>query len=300
MAQVPYTGVPQAEAQDRPTPYFHINAISDAFGVGIGRAISEMGTALQHSGDVLFGCAVALQQVRNESDADDAATQFIIQSSDIRSKYMATEGKDSPDSLMAHNKSLEDLREKIRGGLSNPDSQRRYDGHTRGYLAREVYSASMHAATQNKVYNKRTIEATRQGVYDEVTHNPDSNSAVKEGKEKLRAANRREADIHGLDEQQADFQYRKDVSQMLYRRITSMATNKPFEADKLLNAAKEHLLGEDFPKAQKIVDDHMRINGSRIIAEGIVKPPEDGKFEKPLSELLADGAKEAEKIRPGD
>jgi len=72
MAQVPYKPVPDVQPEDRATPYFHVNAVSEAFGANIGSAISHLGSQIEQSSDQLFGRAVALQKLRNETEADQA------------------------------------------------------------------------------------------------------------------------------------------------------------------------------------------------------------------------------------
>jgi len=300
MAQVPYKPVPDVAYADNPAPYFHINAISDAFGANIGQALSHLGSQIEHSSDQLFGRAVALQQLKNQSRADELSTQYTIESSDLRAKFQSLEGKAAPDQLMAHEKDLENLRVKIGGQAENDFTRKLYDSHTRGYLGREIYSAAGHAATENKKYNKKVVNDREIDVHNEVAHRPGDPETIQAGVKTLRDLYHDRAALEHWDLDVEQSEYSKGLSKLLYTQITQMAKNNPMAADKMLKEHEVNLYGDDFTKASAIVDDHMRIQGSAVLAEQIVKPPADGKFEKSEQEYLQEADKAANVQRPDD
>src|SRR5881296_1863655 len=151
MPAIPYKPFPDESPADRPTPYLSAHALPEAFGVNIGEA-------LHRSGDELFGRAKALQELRNQADADELHSKYVIESSKLRAQYQSSEGKDAPDRLEGHMKDLETLRQQIGSEAKNDFTRKLYDGHTRGFMAREVYSAAQHAATENKRYNNKVLD----------------------------------------------------------------------------------------------------------------------------------------------
>lgn len=293
MASIPYKPFPSTTPTDRPTPYLNVRAMPEAFGVNIGEALAR-------GGDELFGRAMALQQLENQSAADDLSNEFIIQSSDLRAKYHSLEGKDAPEQLEKYARDLDELRGKIREGARNPYTGKLYDSHTRGFLAREVYSGAQHAATENKRYHNKVIDNKEVAAHDEVAHRPQSERTVAAQTSTLRDVYRQRAAMKGWDTDTEQIEYQRGLSKLLYTQITSLAKNNPEAADKLLKDNEINLYGDDLPKAQAIVDTHMRVQGAVSIAEQIVKPPEEGKFDKSLEDYIREATKKADEIRPDD
>src|SRR5262245_32507513 len=95
MAQVPYKPVMDVSPGDRPTPYFHLNAVADAFGANIGQALSHLGAQMERSSDELFNRAVALQQLKNETEAREADAQYMIESGKYHAEFNSLQGKNA-------------------------------------------------------------------------------------------------------------------------------------------------------------------------------------------------------------
>lgn len=293
MASIPYKPFPDVTPTDRPTPYLSTRAMPEAFGVNIGEALSR-------SGDELFGRAMALQQLRNQSDADELYSEYIIESSKLRAKYQTLEGKDAPDQFEKHAKDLDDLRQQIGGKASNNFTRKLYDSHTRGFMSREVYSAAQHAATENKRYNHKVIDDKEISVHDEVSHRPASERTIAASQSTLRDVYRQRAAMKGWDIDTEQIEYQRGLSKLLYTQITSLSKSNPEAADRLLKENEINLYGDDLPRAQGIVDSAMRVKGSTAIAEGIVKPPEGEKFEKSLQDYIKEATDKATEVRPDD
>ena len=69
MAQVPYSPVPDVAPSDTATPRVSVATPEAAFGGATAKAIENLGTTVQGAGNELFGRAVALQQLNNETEA---------------------------------------------------------------------------------------------------------------------------------------------------------------------------------------------------------------------------------------
>ena len=69
MAQVPYSPVPAIAPTEAATPKPSVNAPAAAFGAAAGEAMSGLGRTLERTGDELFGRAIAIQNLNNETEA---------------------------------------------------------------------------------------------------------------------------------------------------------------------------------------------------------------------------------------
>jgi hypothetical protein len=286
MPAIPYKPFPDQEPTDRPTPYLNVRALPEAFGVNIGEA-------LHRSGDELFGRAMALQQVRNHSDADELSSKYIIEAGKLRAQFNSLEGKNSPDALEQHGEDLENLRTKIGSEAKNDFTRKLYDGHTRGFMAREVFAAGGRAGEQNKQYNHKVIEDGKIAVHDEIAHRPGDQKTIDAAKERLKFLSNAGSDLKGYKGETREVEERRDFSKLLRTQIISEAKKNPFNAERLLKVNEADIQGDDLTAVRDAVDNFKITKGSQIIAEDLIKPPIDGRFDKSEEEYLKAGTEKA-------
>src|SRR5581483_2698427 len=94
MPQVPYQPVPQVAPSEAATPGVRVNAPTEAFGGASAAATEGLGKGFEQAGNELFGRAVALQQLANETEAREADAQYMLQAGDLHAKFNALEGKE--------------------------------------------------------------------------------------------------------------------------------------------------------------------------------------------------------------
>ena len=97
MPAIPYSPVPQVSPQENPTPSVRENTPIGAFGGQVAEAIQGLGAVTEKAGNELFGRAVALQQLNNETEAREADAKYMMAAGDIHAKFNALEGKDRVD-----------------------------------------------------------------------------------------------------------------------------------------------------------------------------------------------------------
>src|SRR5262245_22574604 len=124
MPQIPYNPIPDRAPKDIATPYISLNTPGAAFGESIaqskgpaGQAFGNLGSALEKSGNELFARAMAIQQLRNETEAKDADTTYIATAGRMRADFNSLQGKAAVDAGGKYMQDLEDTRAKIRDGL---------------------------------------------------------------------------------------------------------------------------------------------------------------------------------------
>lgn len=151
MPQVPdYRPVPSVAPEHRPIPSERIDAPVAAFGGATAQALSGLGKTLEHSGDELFARAIAFQQLDNETEARNADAQYMIGAGKIHAEYNALQGQARVDAYDKYQSDLEGMRQKIRGSLSNPMSQKMFDASSLSVMGRSIFNGAGAAAEASK------------------------------------------------------------------------------------------------------------------------------------------------------
>src|SRR5882762_8322699 len=150
MPTVPYKPIPDQSPQATPTPYFHVNTPPAAFGANIGQALEGLGQMTEHAGNELFTRAIALQNLRNETEAREADAQYMMKAGELHANFSSLQGKQAVDAYPGYMQQLQESREQIREGLSNDASRRLYDSPSLSTLGRTIFNGAGHAAAENK------------------------------------------------------------------------------------------------------------------------------------------------------
>lgn len=154
---VPYNPVPEAPSR-APIPEVRPTVVEEAFGGGIARGISGLGREVENVGNQIFQRAIALQDLENQTQAEEANNRFVRESAQLHANFNSLEGINAgPKALEKYTSDLETLRSKIGEDLTNSAARRLYDRGTRGQLARHVFNGAGHAASQMKAANKQAL-----------------------------------------------------------------------------------------------------------------------------------------------
>src|SRR5215469_2498402 len=130
MPQVPYTGVPQVAPTDAPIPRYQVETPPAAFGVNVAQAIEGLGKTVQGAGDEMFARAIAMQDLYNHSEAQQADADYMQKAGELHAQYSSLQGKDAVDAYPKYISDLQDARKSIRDGLSNGMSQKLFDSQS--------------------------------------------------------------------------------------------------------------------------------------------------------------------------
>jgi len=151
MAQVPYQPFPEANAENIPTPPLRVNVNPEAFGTGIGQAVQGLGSTIGKVGDELYSRAISMQQIRNEAEATNATADASMRSDKLFTDFESQKrGLNAVSAEADHRKAQDDLRQEIRGTLSNPAAQKMYDAKSLGIFSRAMFNGARHAAAENR------------------------------------------------------------------------------------------------------------------------------------------------------
>jgi hypothetical protein len=266
MPQVPQTALlPDVQAANVPTPPVRVSPPPEAFGTNVAQAIKGLGATEESVGNELFSRAVAMQQLRNESEATERAADFTLKSSDLYTQFESTKrGLSAVQGEADHRQAQNDLRTSIRDSVSNPMAQKIYDSKTFGEFNRAVFAGARHAAAENRV-------ATSNAIQSQINASVDSAGYAKSPEELSRklgeidSATRDFTQFDGtLDDSaraQLSFKYQ---SKARANYIDSLMRTSPVEARKELDKAIEagQLHGQDRDRLEARVHSQLMSTGS--------------------------------------
>lgn len=271
MPQVPYSGVPSVGPQDNPTPRLQPNVPLDAFGGDVAAATEGLGKQIEGAGNELFTRAMAMQDLFNHSEANQADTDFTIKAGEIHAKLSSMNGKDAVDYFQnGYQSDLQSARADVRGGLSNDMSQKMFDQSSLGTYGRTVFNGASHAAGQNKAYSIGASAATVDGARSMALQNPYDEGQFQQYLKQTEDATRAQwgEGGKGADPETVDNAVRKSTSNLYYDRIATIANKQPSVASAMLDKALADgkIDGDDIGKLQSIVQGKVRTVGARNIS----------------------------------
>lgn len=320
--QVPYTPVASEKPSSSGTPSFSPSVSANAFG---GQAAEAMGTAAKmvgHADVALYGQisdlgkeigkvgnemwerAVALQQLRNDTEARDAEAKYMIDAGTLHANYNSLTGKAAVDAFPAYMEGLTKAREKIRDNLTNDDSKRRYDGPSQTLLSRSIFNGASHAATANKQWQLTTAKSEMELDAKTVEDDPQNDILFQQKLMRTRNNAAQISLLQGNDPNSAPEQELalKAQSALWSQRIIGLSRTAPFEAATLLDANKTKMTGADFLKVDNTVRAQSRAVGSRNIANEVYTSSLDaeGNLTKTLTQMEKEVDARAKELSPND
>src|SRR5258706_15751993 len=90
MPAVPYSPVPDVAPQNIPTPKLRVDTPPAAFGANVAQAIDHLGSTEGQVGNELWSRAIAMQQLRNETEATEATAQAAMRSDKLFTDFEST------------------------------------------------------------------------------------------------------------------------------------------------------------------------------------------------------------------
>lgn len=303
MPQVPYKPVPQASAQMIATPNVRIDTPGAAFGTNIAEALGGVGRHLEQAGGEIFQRAIALQNLRNETEAKEADAKYMIEAGKLHAEFSSLQGKDAVDAYPKYIDNLKSLRTDVRNSLSNDMSRRMYDSASLSTMGRTIFNGAGHAATENKRWHGGASEARIDAYGSSVYQSPDDDDLYERSIRTV--ANEVEgtlAPLHGWGSEQTGMEVNKRVSKITSQRIIGMSRQEPFRAQEMFEKYKDNLHDNDRFQTENVLRNQMHAVGAKNIADSIFLAgrEEPGRKGKPLREMESEAEARAKKISPSD
>lgn len=272
MPQVPYTGVPQVAPQDTPIPRYQADAGPAAFGVNIAQATQHLGEVAQGAGSELFARGLAMQDLYNHSEAQQADADYMQKSGELHAQYSSLEGKAAVDAYPKYIQDLQDARTGIRDNLSNGMSQKLFDGSSLSTMGRTIFNGAGHAATQNKQYALGASKARVAAMGDQALSTPADSDAFQDSLADTEDEVRAQGLLQGADPDSINQAVAQEKSKLWGNRITGLAKQQPFTAGKLLDQAIKdgEVRGEDIGKLTNLVQAARNNVGARQVSQQVM------------------------------
>lgn len=295
MATVPYSGAPSVGPSNQGVGGISGEAPADAFGMGNARAVGELGGALSQSGDVIFGRALAMQELANQSAAREADAKYMIELGKIHAEYNSLQGPEAINQLPKYQQLADKLRADTAKGL-NPMARRMYDASARSTMARTLFNWAGHAATENKKWAVQSATAQLDLDAKSVEDDPNDDLLFQD---KLGRMRRGVATVAGAlnlppDSPQAQKLLLERTSALWSSRILGLSRTDPDAADRLLQSHKTELTQQDFLRLDQSVRTQARSIGTANLAQEVYDPT------KTFEEMQGDIEKKAKASRPND
>lgn len=301
MPQVPLLS-PEASPSPQGTPSVNLPVPVEAFGGAVGAALSHLGETVSGAGDKIWQRAVELQNLKNETEVDKADAAYMEKAGILHADFSAKQGTDAQQAFPQYIKDLQAAREGIKGGLSNPMSQKMFDRTSLSTYGRTVFNGAGHAATQAKVAN---IDATTQRLKTTIDQAGTTDDPAQfEGlRKKALALNDVLHNQKGLPDSAAD-SARVINSSLDTNKVIYQAKVDPIKAAEDLASLRKNkrITDEDYQTADRFITSQRRAIGSANIANEVYAQGsgEDGKPELSEDAMVELGKKAAADAAPDD
>jgi hypothetical protein len=179
MANVPYSGVPEAPAQiNTPDDYQHIDARPEMFGALIGQGMQSLGAGASQAGE-FFG----------QVQTDDALNGAMSTANKTLEQFKSLKGADALNAQASTQQAIDDAFKSARDGLATPKQQYQFDQTARffqeRYLAGQI---STHANQQATVYASGVNRDQADLAANLIATNPNDPDQILHAKEDMRTA----------------------------------------------------------------------------------------------------------------
>src|SRR5882757_9060201 len=128
MPQVPFSGVPSVAPSFDPTPRYVADARPESFGVNVANAVSGMGKTLDSAGGEIFSRGLAMQDLNNHSQAQEADVAFMQKAGEIKAKLDSMQGNQAVQYYSGgFQQDLTTARKQVRDSLPNDMARKLFD-----------------------------------------------------------------------------------------------------------------------------------------------------------------------------
>jgi hypothetical protein len=273
MPQVPFSGVPEVAPGGVPLGRYHAEVSEATFGGNVGAALGSLGGQLKATGNELFERGIAMQTLKNQSEAQEADANYTEKAGLLHANYNTLQGKQAVDAYPQYIKDLKETRQSIRDGLSNEMSQKLFESASNGTMGRSIFNGAGHAAGQNKAYAVGASTARVASIGNQTLSFPQDDRSFLKGMETTEAEVRSQSSLLGLSPEATEEAVSTQKSKLWGERVKGMAKQDPMKAGKWLEDGIKagDIRGEDIGKLTNLVDQQRRTVGSRMISNQVSK-----------------------------
>jgi hypothetical protein len=274
MPKVPYDAVPDIAPQSPGAPQLRINAAhatGQEFGALEGEALSSLGRVVEGAGNEVFSRAMAMQELKNQTEAKEADTTYMEKAGLLHAEYNSLQGKTAVEAYPKYIEDLKKTRTEIRDGMSNDASRKLYDSGSLPTMGRTIFNGAGHAAAQNKSWAIGASNARIEALGDQALSSPKDDVGFKRMVESSKAEVAQLAQLHGWGDEQKAQETSNRISDLWSKRIDGLVKQSPQAAKKMLDEAIKggSIRGEAVGKLTDRVNQSMYTVGARNISSQV-------------------------------
>jgi len=283
------------------TPDVNLAVPTDAFGGAVGQALQHLGVNIEGASDKIWAQAMHLQDLQNRTEVDTGDAEFIKQTALKHAEFNSRLGQNAgPEALKKHIEDIQQIRNNIKGTMSNPAAQKMFESTSLSTLGRYVSNASNHSANEVKSAYRQGLVLRRNAVGNDLADDPDD----PELRRKFRSMSTLEADEKGLNPGDASEYVKNNEAAINLETANRLSDKDPTKGMELIESyhSKKALMGENYDAAIKyntaatyrVVPDQM---AREVWAQGRGDGAKPELSEDAMVEMVR---KQAGEARPGD
>ncbi len=283
------------------TPEVNLAVPTDAFGGAVGQALQHLGVNIEGASDKIWQQAMHLQELQNRTEVDTGDAEFIKQSALKHAEFNSQLGQNAgPEALKKHIEDIQQIRNNIKGTMSNPMSQKMFDSTSLSTLGRYVSNASNHSANEVKSAYRQGLVLRRNAIGNDLADEPDDPTL----RDRFRAMSTLEANEKGLDPKDTGEYVRNSESAINLETVNRLSDKDPTKGKELIESyhSKKALMGENYDAAIK----YNTLATYRVVPDQMAREVwnqsrgDDVKPELSEDAMVESVRKQAGEARPGD
>lgn len=271
MPQVPFSGVPSVAPQQASTPRYSADVNASMFGGAVADATRNLGKSIEGAGDELFKRGLAMQDLYNHSEAQQADADYMEKAGKLHADFSSLAGKQAVDAYPGFIQSLKDARKETGEGLSNDMSRKLFDSQSLSTMGRSIFNGAGHAATENKKYALGASAARVSSISNQTLSQPNDENAFQDGMQDAEDEVRAQGQLAGQSPEAIEEAVSNTKSALWGQRITGLAKQQPLAAGKMLDDGVKsgEIRGEDIGKLTNLVQSARNTTGARMISSTV-------------------------------
>ena len=303
MPQVPYQGVPTARPEMPAPPREQITEQTPgaAFGTNIGAAVERLGTTFDQVGGELWNRAVQLQEMKNETESNEADAQYMIQAGERHAQFNALQGQARADAYPQYVQDMQDLRQHFRQNLSNDSSRRMFDRSSLSTMGRTIFNGAGVAAEGQRTALDASYNAQQDAIVNRAQSVPTTEADYQRDVDRLTEIERAKGVQRGDLPATTEDQIFKQRSRLTINWLSGVAKEQPFAAEKLYETYTGILTEADDKKIRTEIREITHTTSVRVEGDNInhdfLQGEDDGRT---LGDRQAEARRRGAELAPKD
>ena len=306
MPQVPYQGVPTARPEMPAPPREQITEQTPgaAFGTNIGAAVERLGTTFDQVGGELWNRAVQLQEMKNETEANNADADLTIEMGKRHADFNALQGQARADAYPQYVQDLQDMRLRYRGQLSNDSARRMFDRSSLNTMGRTIFNGAGVAAEGQRTALDDSYSAKIDTIKNSLSSTPHTEQDMLAQQAEMEKYVQAQGRARGqLPDKIADEVF-KHKSDTIVHWLKGVADEQPFTAEDKYGTYAGKLTIADDERIKTYIRNKTHTVAAQQEANNInqdlLKAEDPNRYERGIGERRAEGREVAQRLAPND